>query len=170
MAINLRMKRERYLTSIPGKTKTLLQPPGDVRLLDYGILDRKNEIASVIGIHEPLKIYIIFEIMKGVVNLFFIITILDDKGNQVIALGSNNYNRERFADLKEGKYKLILNIESHHLVAGVYRPSIAIRNEKTMETYSKFTEGVTFAIYSNQNHISGGIVHVKEKWQLQQIT
>ena len=107
-----------------------------------------------------------FEIKLGPQSLYFIYTVLDEKRNQIIGMGTNKFERGRFSSLGPGRYRVVASVENHHLQPGIYTPSVAIRNEETMETYSRLRGGVSFAVSVDPGRLPGGVVRVDEEWSI----
>lgn len=141
-----------------------------IKIRDFQLVNNDGKKKDEFGMNEPLNILCEFEVLKDVSSLSFYIGVnRDDTELQSISVVSNDNNKMKFEDLKPGKYKIMCAIDNHHLIPGVYNPSIGFRNDKTFETYQKVYSKITFRIRSDGAKLERGFINVDEKWSLKKI-
>ncbi len=149
----------------------LANPSEKIHFIDFGILNKDHEPVEEIGMNEPLVAFCRFEITDDPRTLFFSVGILDEKKTVVIWLMSNDFRKERFADLPKGRYEVTATIEDHRLMPGLYYPSVAIRDDVTMELHSRYALGHAFAVKArDEKVIARGLLNVDEKWAVRPLT
>jgi lipopolysaccharide transport system ATP-binding protein len=143
----------------------LKNPSEKIRFIDFGIMNPAGESLEELGMDDPIVVYCRFEITDDPRTLFFSVGILDEKKTVVIWLMSNDFRKVRFAEVPKGKYEVTATIERHNLMPGLYYPSVAIRDDVTMELHSRYALGHAFAIKAGDKKvIARGLVSVDEKW------
>ena len=152
---------------LEGKTALLVNPSVELRLVDFGILDAAGEEVTELRMDEPLTIYCDFEVAGAPRPLFFSVGVLDERKVPIIWVMSNDFDKADFSSVPAGRHRVSATMDQHHLMPGVYYPLIAIRNEATQETYSRFAPGHSFAVRPTGQVLARGFVKVEERWSLQ---
>ena len=148
-------------------TLKLRQSSGEeIEFLEIGLLNPLNQKTDTISMNEPLMLYCDFEVKKHLEGLYFSVAVLNEEHKPCIWIMSNDNKKMDFKNIKEGKYRLIVKIANHHLMPSVYTPNIAMRNNKTGETYERILPNSSFKVTSDNVTLERGIVHVSEEWKL----
>ncbi|MDA1055786.1 MAG: ABC transporter ATP-binding protein [Planctomycetota bacterium] len=151
---------------LTGKTNLIIAPSENFRFLDFGIRDADGQVRREIRMNEPLRIFAKFRVLSSPTRLFFSVGVLDERRENVIWLMSNDFHKADFGIVPPGTHELVVTIEEHHLAPGIFYPLVAIRDQDSMETYSRVSPGLTFAVRPAGNVIARGLVHVDERWEL----
>jgi len=139
----------------------------EIEYIDSGILNDKGEKIGSINMNESLNQFCDFKLEKNVEELYFSMGILDERKRPCIWSISNDDNRVKFRSLNKSKYRIIVQYKKHHLMPGVYIPSVAIRNSATGETYERILPDRSFKV--NGNLLERGIVHAKGEWKIKNL-
>jgi hypothetical protein len=166
LALDVRMGIERA-EAIPNKTRRVLMPSSDIRLIDFGLLDRSGKAVDSIGVDDPLTVYCDFEVRCRPHALHFSLGVLDELKRDVIWLKDNDFHKHDLAAVAPGSHRLRITIPEHHLMPGVYYPRIAVEDAVTLETYVKFNADYAFAVRSSERLLARGLVRVEDRWDLQ---
>jgi len=137
-----------------------------IEMIDIGIKDLNDRKVERLNMKDPLIIFLHFKIRCFLKEIYFVVSVLDEKNNPCIWMMSNENNKARFKDVKSGEYVLDVNIPDHHLRPNVYYINYAIRNQITGETYQKVYTDMAFRIVSDGNHLERGVIAVEEEWKL----
>jgi lipopolysaccharide transport system ATP-binding protein len=139
----------------------------EIEFLNIGILDKNERETDQIEMDEPLQIYCDFKINKCLEELYFSLAVVDEKNINCIWIVSNDNYKKRFENLKQDKYRLLVEIKNHHLIPNVYYLNIAIRNNKTGETYERSFTNSSFRVLSDGSYLERGIIAIEEEWKLE---
>lgn len=139
---------------------------GDVRFSRMGILGADGRESDCIRIDDPLVFFCDFEVLSHIEGLCFSVGIHDDRPDPIIWVMSKETMGIDFGAAVPGRYRLVVRFPGHHLVPGVYFPRVAIRNDRTSETYERAWANVSFRISSERPMNARGIVRVCESWEL----
>jgi lipopolysaccharide transport system ATP-binding protein len=137
----------------------------EVEILDIKILNKENQEVEEISIDETLFVDCYFRLKKAIKKLEFSVGILNEEMRACIWV-KNTSQELNLESLQPGNYKFRVIYPEHHLAPNVYIPNIAIRNADTMEMYEKVLKKNAFRVVAENYRTYGGIVAVKEKWQL----
>jgi len=141
----------------------------EIALIDFGILDKQHQKTDRIAMHDPLIIYWDFRVKKEIERVYFSGGVYDEEHRACIFVKSNDYNSVQFPLLKEGNYRLTIEIQRHHLMPNVYIPQLSIRNDQTGETYERMFPSESFRVVTDGKTLERGIVAVQESWELKKI-
>jgi len=137
---------------------------GCVEILDIGVCNNENDKINAIEMNSSLNLYCSFNLKKAVKGLFFSFSALNEEYKPCIWVMSNDNNKKSFNNLGCGRYRLLLKINNHHLIPGIYIPNIAIRDSTSGETYERLLPENSFKVKSNGVTLERGIVDVEADW------
>jgi len=136
---------------------------------DLGLLNNQNESVSEVKVDEPLRVYLDFHINEQSEDLYFTLSILNEKKDtDCLWVKSNDFNRFPFYNVQPGDYRVIVKFIEHNLAPGIYYINYSIRNGKNSELYDHGFTDFAFAVKSDQ-HFERGIVHSVDEWELTEI-
>jgi len=166
LCMNVSLAAEHAVAQRAGKKEQLQNPSDKVSFIDFGIRGEDGNPATEIDMEGPLTVFCRFEVRDDPRTLFFSVGILNERKTVAIWLMSNDFKKASFSGIDRGIYEVTAKVEQHNLMPGIYYPSVAIRDDVTMETHSRFGLGTPFAVRTQQDVISRGMIHVREEWAI----
>ncbi|MEW6068852.1 MAG: ABC transporter ATP-binding protein [Nitrospirota bacterium] len=151
------------------KLKSRQSSMEEIEFFDIGVCDNNNNKIDSVPMNGPLNVFCDIEVKHFIDGLYFGVGILNDELKPCIWVMSNDNNKAQFEAVKRGKYRLLVKFPQHHLVPSVYIPNIAIRNNKTGETYERILPNCSFRVLSDGSRLERGIVAVKDEWAFQRL-
>jgi energy-coupling factor transporter ATP-binding protein EcfA2 len=139
----------------------------DVEFVSLNIISDAGVPTSEVGVDAPLRIAFRFRLLKGPKSVFFSVGIHDEKRNVAIWMMSNDFDKVRFDGVACGTYDLCVTVPEHHLMPGIYFATMAMRDDDSMETYTRICSDAVFTVRGTGSEIARGLVRVNESWKLE---
>lgn len=153
---------------IENQLKDRISSKDDIIYEDMGLLDQDNKRIYNLETSQTLNIFCDFVAKKDIENIYFSVSVHSEnlENKNCIWVINNDNNKATFDNVKKGKYRILVNIDSHHLAPQIYTLNIAMRNGLTGEVYERLLSNVPFEVKSNSGLLERGIINVSEKWAL----
>ncbi len=134
-----------------------------IQVRDFRLMASGREV----GMAEPLVLQCELNVNRPSTRPYFSVAIMDERGSQVIWKVSNDPGGKVFEPLAVGRYCVTMMIRCHHLMPGRYFPMFAIRDDDTMETFTRAAPEWSFAVRPLGGVIARGLVNVDAEWNIE---
>jgi hypothetical protein len=142
----------------------------EFELRDIGVLDANHQKTHHVAMNEPLIIYWDFKVKKFVGDIYFNAGIKTVDEETCIWVTSKGDKKIQFPILRpEEQCRIIIEIPEHHLMPGIYTPTIFIRSDKTGETFERIWSDCPFQVIGDGNQLAKGIVAVQANWTVKKL-
>ncbi len=138
--------------------------PGEIKVDEAGILAADGNVSGEVPFGSDIRVYFDLTMPQAVEDLHVSVGVFNERNEICVWVMNERIEDGRFRDLSAGRYRLDVVLEKPNLSCGSYSLSLAIRNARTLEVYSKMRGFCKFVVTGDR--VGRGVVEPRVLWQI----